>query len=174
MKTESLWCRRPTPPTSSRRRRTSITRSTQPFPSSRSSSRSRKLSPNSAESRLAWPGWLGGATFAQTSPSVLRRRREGGHEGGHPRRRKRRSQRIVRRLHIRRDAGSSAIGTESIPLLPELSARRSTDKETGTDRPDNGVTRQSDNVPFEQSRNVLLTAPSFGDARRTATDDASR
>jgi sugar lactone lactonase YvrE len=36
------------------------------------------------------------------------------------------------------------------------------------------VTRQSDNVPFEQSRNVLLTAPSFGDARRTATDDASR
>ena len=36
------------------------------------------------------------------------------------------------------------------------------------------LTRQSDNVPFEQSRNVLLTAPSFGDARRTATDDASR
>src|ERR1039457_1704798 len=36
------------------------------------------------------------------------------------------------------------------------------------------LTRQSDNVPFEQSRNVLLTAPSFGDARRTATDDARR
>src|ERR1039457_6497029 len=36
------------------------------------------------------------------------------------------------------------------------------------------LTRQSDNVPFEQSRNVPLTAPSFGDARRTATDDASR
>src|ERR1017187_9145874 len=30
------------------------------------------------------------------------------------------------------------------------------------------LTRQSDNVPFEQSRNVPLTAPSFGDARRTA------
>src|ERR1035437_2148570 len=35
------------------------------------------------------------------------------------------------------------------------------------------MTRQSDNVPFEQSRNVLLTAPSFGDGRRTAADDAS-
>ena len=34
--------------------------------------------------------------------------------------------------------------------------------------------RQSDNVPFEQSRNVLLTAPSCGDAGRTTTDDASR
>src|ERR1022692_3446636 len=34
--------------------------------------------------------------------------------------------------------------------------------------------QQSDNVPFEQSRNVPLTAPSFGDARRTTTDDASR
>ena len=34
--------------------------------------------------------------------------------------------------------------------------------------------QQSDNVPFEQSRNVLLTAPSFGDAGRTTTDDPSR
>jgi hypothetical protein len=34
--------------------------------------------------------------------------------------------------------------------------------------------QQSDNVPFEQSRNVLLTAPSFGDAGRTITDDPSR
>ena len=34
------------------------------------------------------------------------------------------------------------------------------------------VWRQSDNVLFEQSRNVLLTAPSFGDAGRTTTDDA--
>src|SRR5580658_9606283 len=34
--------------------------------------------------------------------------------------------------------------------------------------------QQSDNVPFEQSRNVLLTAPSFGDARRTTTHDAGR
>src|ERR1035441_632567 len=34
--------------------------------------------------------------------------------------------------------------------------------------------QQSDNVPFEQSRNVLLTAPSFGDAGRTTTDDARR
>src|SRR5439155_22727669 len=36
------------------------------------------------------------------------------------------------------------------------------------------LTRQSDNVPFEQSRNVLLTAPSFGDAGRTTTDDPGR
>lgn len=36
-----------------------------------------------------------------------------------------------------------------------------------------GVWQQSKNVPFEQSRNVPLTAPDFGDARRTATDDAS-
>src|SRR5262245_3036573 len=36
------------------------------------------------------------------------------------------------------------------------------------------VTQQNDNVPFEQSRNVLLTAPSFGDAGRTTTDDTSR
>jgi hypothetical protein len=34
--------------------------------------------------------------------------------------------------------------------------------------------RQSDNVPFEQSRNVPLTTPGLGDARRTTTDDASR
>ena len=34
--------------------------------------------------------------------------------------------------------------------------------------------QQSDNVPFEQSRNVLLTAPSFGDAGRTTTHDTSR
>ena len=34
--------------------------------------------------------------------------------------------------------------------------------------------QQSDNVPFEQSRNVLLTTPGLGDARRTTTDDASR
>ena len=33
---------------------------------------------------------------------------------------------------------------------------------------------QSDNVTFEQSRNVPLTTPSLGDARRTATDEASR
>jgi hypothetical protein len=31
--------------------------------------------------------------------------------------------------------------------------------------------QQSDNVLFEQSRNVLLTTPSWGDARRTTTDD---
>ncbi len=34
--------------------------------------------------------------------------------------------------------------------------------------------QQNDNVPFEQSRNVLLTAPNFGDARRTTTDDSNR
>ena len=34
--------------------------------------------------------------------------------------------------------------------------------------------QQSDNVAFEQSRNVVLTAPSFGDAGRTATDEPSR
>jgi hypothetical protein len=34
--------------------------------------------------------------------------------------------------------------------------------------------RQSDNVTFGQSRNVTLTTPRLGDARRTATDDASR
>ena len=34
--------------------------------------------------------------------------------------------------------------------------------------------RQSDNVAFEQSRNVVLTTPSWGDAGRTTTDDASR
>jgi hypothetical protein len=34
--------------------------------------------------------------------------------------------------------------------------------------------QQSENVVFEQSRNVVLTAPSFGDAGRTATDDAGR
>src|ERR1017187_6264282 len=33
---------------------------------------------------------------------------------------------------------------------------------------------QNDNVLFAQSRNVLLTAPSLGDARRTTTDDTSR
>ncbi len=37
-----------------------------------------------------------------------------------------------------------------------------------------GLWRQSDNVPFEQSRNVLLTAPSCGDAGRTTTNDLSR
>src|SRR5438132_1006722 len=44
-----------------------------------------------------------------------------------------------------------------------------------TQATDNAVLwQQSDNVPFEQSRNVLLTAPSLGDAGRTTTDDASR
>jgi NAD(P)-dependent dehydrogenase (short-subunit alcohol dehydrogenase family) len=37
-----------------------------------------------------------------------------------------------------------------------------------------GLWQQSDNVPFEQSRNVLLTTPSLGDAGRTTTHDASR
>jgi len=36
------------------------------------------------------------------------------------------------------------------------------------------VWRQSDNVPFWQSRNVLLTAPGLGNARRTTTDDRGR
>jgi hypothetical protein len=36
------------------------------------------------------------------------------------------------------------------------------------------VWRQSDNVPFEQSRNVPLTASAWKSARRTTTDDASR
>jgi hypothetical protein len=31
---------------------------------------------------------------------------------------------------------------------------------------------QNDNVTFEQSRNVLLTIPSWGNARRTTTHDA--
>ncbi len=34
--------------------------------------------------------------------------------------------------------------------------------------------QQSENVVFEQSRNVVLTAPSLGDAGRTTTDDPSR
>jgi len=34
------------------------------------------------------------------------------------------------------------------------------------------VSPQNDNVPFEQSRNVLLTPPSWGNARRTTTHDA--
>ncbi len=34
--------------------------------------------------------------------------------------------------------------------------------------------QQNENVVFEQSRNVVLTAPSFGDAGRTTTDDPSR
>src|SRR5947209_10971190 len=33
---------------------------------------------------------------------------------------------------------------------------------------------QSENVVFEQSRNVILTASTFGDAGRTTTDDSSR
>src|ERR1022692_170049 len=37
-----------------------------------------------------------------------------------------------------------------------------------------GLSPQNDNVLFAQSRNVLLTAPSLGDARRTTTDDTSR
>jgi hypothetical protein len=41
-------------------------------------------------------------------------------------------------------------------------------------KPVGSLWRQSDNVPFEQSRNALLTAPSFGDAGRTTTDDPSR
>ena len=36
------------------------------------------------------------------------------------------------------------------------------------------VSPQNDNVLFAQSRNVLLTPPGWGGARRTATDDASR
>src|ERR1035441_7972122 len=36
------------------------------------------------------------------------------------------------------------------------------------------VSPQNDNVLFAQSRNVRLTAPSLGDARRTTTDDTSR
>ena len=34
--------------------------------------------------------------------------------------------------------------------------------------------QQNENVVFEQSRNVVLTAASFGDAGRTTTDDPSR
>jgi hypothetical protein len=34
--------------------------------------------------------------------------------------------------------------------------------------------QQSENVVFEQSRNVVLTPPSLGDAGRTTTDDAGR
>ena len=33
--------------------------------------------------------------------------------------------------------------------------------------------QQSDNVPFEQSRNVPLTVPGWWDGTRTTTDDAS-
>jgi putative transposase len=36
------------------------------------------------------------------------------------------------------------------------------------------VWQQSDNVPFEQSRNVPLTPPRCGDAGRTTTNDPSR
>ena len=43
-----------------------------------------------------------------------------------------------------------------------------------TATPARSMWQQSDNVAFEQSRNVVLTAPSFGDAGRTTTDDASR
>jgi len=32
--------------------------------------------------------------------------------------------------------------------------------------------QQSDNVPFEQSRNVPLTVPGWWDGTRTTTDDA--
>src|ERR1700693_4454216 len=38
----------------------------------------------------------------------------------------------------------------------------------------NGVWQQSSNVLFGPSRNVLLTTPSLGDAKRTTTDDTSR
>ena len=37
-----------------------------------------------------------------------------------------------------------------------------------------GMWQQSDNVAFEQSRNVVLTSPSLGNAGRTTTDDPSR
>src|SRR5690242_969840 len=39
---------------------------------------------------------------------------------------------------------------------------------------DDCLWQQSSNVLFGQSRNVLLTTPSWGDARRTTTDDTSR
>jgi hypothetical protein len=38
----------------------------------------------------------------------------------------------------------------------------------------NPLWQQSENVVFGQSRNVVLTAPNFGDAGRTTTHDASR
>src|ERR1022692_4683769 len=44
----------------------------------------------------------------------------------------------------------------------------------GCQGPSSCVSPQNDNVLFAQSRNVLLTAPSLGDARRTTTDDTSR
>src|ERR1035437_8313101 len=56
------------------------------------------------------------------------------------------------------------------PARPKRLYREREDTTGEKDR----LTRQSDNVPFAQSRNVLLTAPSFGDARRTATHDAGR
>jgi hypothetical protein len=34
--------------------------------------------------------------------------------------------------------------------------------------------QQTENVVFEQSRNVVLTAPNFGDAGRATRDDSSR
>ena len=39
---------------------------------------------------------------------------------------------------------------------------------------DRKLWQQSDNVPFEQSRNVPLTVPGWWDGRRATTDDASR
>src|SRR5580704_16330343 len=62
------------------------------------------------------------------------------------------------------DHDSFRVGT-LVPL-------RSNSKRTQTGR--SSLWQQNDNVPFEQSRNVPLTAPSFGDARRTTTDDPSR
>src|ERR1039457_2490688 len=41
-------------------------------------------------------------------------------------------------------------------------------------KPGARVSRQSDNVLFGQSRNVLLTGPSLEGGQRTATDDPSR
>ena len=58
--------------------------------------------------------------------------------------------------------------------MPELLEGTAVVERPSQSWPLSNLWQQSDNVPFEQSRNVLLTAPSFGDAGRTTTNDPSR
>ena len=56
----------------------------------------------------------------------------------------------------------------------EAETERTTEASGGGSGEDFGIQlwQQSDNVPFEQSRNVPLTVPGWWDGTRTTTDDA--
>ena len=84
----------------------------------------------------------------------------------------------LRTLRIDEQGPDSGLTTQlcvhAVHTVPHLGVRRPDLKrglETVRVAPHEILWQQSDNVPFEQSRNVPLTTPRLGDGRGTAIDE---